>query len=812
MRGITGTELRNAVRSLSRSPTVTLCAILCLALGIGATTAISSALSRALLQPLPLRQPERLVAMWRTTPQSGPMGGWSQSPANYLDLAQRSTRIADLAAITWSSAIINLPDDAIQATLNLASGNMFRAAGASAQLGRLIMPEDDSREAPRVAVMSNEFWRTRFGADPSVIGQSLTINGEPTTVIGVLPADFRIPVGNNMFRPELWMPMRLSPQQATTRNSNYLQTFGRLTDGASVTEAEAELRTIFAGIVEANPRLKGDNVRLAALHAESINSVRKPLLLLFGAVLMVLLIAATNVAALLLARGVQKQREMAVRAALGASRWDGMRPVLLESGILTAVSLVVGVALGAAGVKTIGLLAASRIAHLDGLRMDARVLALALVLSGIVALVCGATPAWRSAQVDPQDALRGGRGGGTGRAHHRALRALVVLEISLSLVLLIGAGLVLKGFSKLIANDPGFETDGLLTLRITAAPARYPDGTAMRDFVEPSIAAIQALPQVEAVGSISAVPYVQWGNNSSTRYEGVDGSDRTRLPITEQRGVTPGFFAVTKQRLIAGRLITAQDDERPESPPVVVVNEALVKRDFKGQNPIGKRFFRNDTTFATIVGVVSDIRNFGPIADPAPEMYWNYRQFWGGPSSVELMLRVKDGVKPASVTTAARNAVRGVDATAAVAGVRTMNEVISQSLGSPRFYFALLGTFALVALVLAVAGLYGILSYAVEQRTREIGIRSALGSSSTGIVRLFALEGLRLVIAGVALGLIGGMLVTRLMTFMLYGVSPLDASTWALAALMMIAAAMLAALVPSLRASRVDPLVAIQNE
>lgn len=810
MRGITGAELRNALRSLSRSPTVSIAAVLCLALGIGATTAISSALSRALLQPLPLRQPERLVSIWRTTPQSGPMGGWSQSPANYLELRERSTRLRDIAAVTWSSAIINLPDDAIQATLNLASGNLFQTAGASAQLGRLIQPDDDRLAAARVAVMSDEFWRTRFGADPTVVGRTLTINGEPTTVIGVLPADFRIPIGNNMFRPELWMPQRFTPEQAATRNSNYLQTFGRLADGATVAEAEAELRTIFSGIVETNPRLKGDNVRVAALHAESLNSVRKPLLLLFGAVIMVLLIAATNVAALLLARGVQKQREMAVRAALGASRWDGMRPVLLESAILTLVSLVIGVALGAAGVKTIGLLAASRIAHLDGLRMDGRVLALALALSAVVAIVCGAAPAWKSSRVDPQDALRGGRGGGTGRAHHRALRSLVTLEISLSLVLLIGAGLVLKGFSKLIANDPGFDTDPVLTLRITTSAARYPEGTAVRDFVEPSIAAIAALPQVEAVGAISAVPYSVWGNNSSTRYEGVDGSDRSRLPITEQRGVTPGFFGVTKQRLIAGRLLTAGDDERPESPPVVVVNEALVKRDFPGQNPIGKRFHRNDTTFATIVGVVSDIRNFGPIADPAPEMYWNYRQWWNNAPSVELMLRVKGD--PASVTNAVRSAVRSVDPTAAVAGVRTMNELISRSLGSPRFYFSLLGTFAVVALVLAVAGLYGILSYAVEQRTREIGIRSALGSSSRRIVGLFVSEGLRLVIAGVALGLVGGMVVTRLMTFMLYGVSPLDASTWVLAALVMIAAAMLAALVPSLRASRVDPLVAIQNE
>ena len=811
MRGTMATELRNAVRSLSRSPTLSLCAILCLALGIGATTAISSALSRALLQPLPFTEPERLVAVHRITPQSGPDGSWSQSAANYTDLARESRQVTGLAAITWGTALINLPDDAVQASQHFVSGNLFRTLGVSAQLGRLITPDDDRLDAPIVAVLSDAIWRARFGADPGIVGRSVSIDGEQTTIIGVTPRDFRIPHGNNMLGADVWMPFRFTPQRLTQRRNNFLLTFGRLAPGATVATAQAELRGIFANLVAAHPELQGENVRVAALHAESTRAVRKPLLLVFGAVVIVLLIAATNVAALLLARGVHKQRETAVRAALGASRWDTIRPALIESFVLTSVSAILGIALAALGVKTIGLLAAARMPQLAGLSLDWRVLGFALVLVVIVAIACGAAPAWRGSFVDPQDALRGGRGGGAGRDHHRALRSLVVVEIALSLVLLLGAGLVLKAVATLLGYDPGFDASRLVTLRITAPATRYPNQTAVRDFVEPAIQAITALPGVEAAAAISAVPYVTWGNNSNTRYEGMPKNDPSRLPLVEWRRVTPGFFDVTGQRLISGRLLAAADDERPEAPVVVVVNEALVQRDFRGRDPVGQRFHRSDTTFATIVGVVSNIRNNGPTDEPAPEMYWTYRQTVPGASTVQLMVRTRRG-DPLTVAPAIRDAVRGVDPQAAVASFRSMDEVIAASIGRPRFYLSLLGTFAGIALLLAIAGLYGVLSYAVAQRTREIGIRTALGSPRSALIRLFAMEGFRLVVAGVVLGLIGALAASRLMESLLYGVSPLDRSTWALAPLVMIVAAMAAAIFPARRAARVDPLVAIQAD
>jgi len=806
----TTTEIRSAIRSLARTPTVALSAILCLALGMGATTAIASAIKRALIDPLPLRDAATLVAVHRVTPHSGPLGTWPHSAPNYIDLARRSQQVQFLSAISQGTALVSLTSESVQASQLYVTGSLFPMLGADAAAGRLITPDDDRLDAPLVAVLSYEFWQSRLGGDPSILGRSMMIDGEPTTIVGITRPAFRIPHGGNVLRADVWMPMRFTPNRLAQRRSNYLQVLGRLAPNATTTSAQAELRGIFAGLVNAYPELRGEDVRVAPLATENLQPIKKPLMLLLGAVCMVLLIAATNVAALLLARGVQRRREMAVRVALGAARWDAMRPALVESLLITAAGVALGLALALGGVRTIGALAAARMPQLNGLTVDLRLIGFALLLAGVVGLACGAVPAWRSGTVDPQDALRGGRGAGAGRDHNRALRALVVLEISLSLILLIGAGLELKAFAGLLRNEPGFETSHLLTVRVTTSAARYPNQTAVRSFLDPALAAIRGVPGVEAVGAINSMPYVTWGNNSNTRYEGQPGDDPTRLPIVEQRVVTPSFFAVTKQRLLSGRMLSAGDDGTPSAPQVVVVNQALVKRDFKGVDPIGKRFHTSDTTFATIVGVVSDIRNAGPIADPQPEMYWTYAQTAPGASSFSVMVRTRD--HPANVASGLRAAIRTVDPTAALGDILPMSDVIATSLGRPRFYLSLLGAFAAVAILLAVAGLYGVLSYAVAQRTRELGIRAALGSPRQRLMRLVVLEGLQLTGIGLLFGFAGGAAVTRLMTFMLYGVSPLDLSTWIVAGLLMITATMLATLVPARRASQASPLVAMQAE
>jgi len=526
---------------------------------------------------------------------------------------------------------------------------------------------------------------------------------------------------------------------------------------------------------------------------------------------MVLLIAATNVASLLLARAVQRRRELAVRSALGGTRAQLMRPVLSESLVMTAIGLLTGLLLAWVGVRTIGALAAVRLPQLAGLSVDYRVIAFAVALAVLVALVCGGLPAWRSSAVDPQDSLRDGRGGGTSRAHHRVLQTLIVAEVALSLMLLLGAGLVLKGFASLVGRDPGFDPEPILTLQTTVSPQRYPDGNTVQRFLEPALDKIRAIPGVDAAASISLIPYDNWGWNFNIRYEGQPGDDPTRLPMTENRVATPEFFQVTKQKLVAGRLFGPQDDGRPESPAVVVVNDALVRRDFAGKDPIGKRIHTSDTTFTTIVGVVTDIRNFGPVEDPRPEVYRPFLQAGQGSSSFALMIRVRRG-NPADLTPQIRSAIRSVDQEVAITDVRTMPEVMALSTGRARFYLTMLSVFAAVALVLAVSGIYGVLSYAVAQRTREFGIRSALGSTPGTTLALVTREGFRLIAIGVAIGLMGGIAATRLLTAMLYGVSPLDRATWATTTGMLVAIGLLATLIPAWRATRADPLLAIRSD
>jgi len=804
-------EVKSTVRALSRTPTVAVAAVLCLTLGIGATAAVWSAVSTALLKPLPFRDQDRIVAVHRTSPTTGPQGTWPHSAPNYLDLARTSTQIQDLSALSYGTALVGLPGDAVQAPELYATGHLFPMLGVTAQIGRVLGPDDDRPGAPAVVMISDRLWRDHLGGDPTAVNRSVIIDGAAVTIVGVLPHDFSVPVGGQFMSADVWAPMQFEPFQLTHRQMNYLKVVGRLAPGATVATADAEMRAQFQNLVTTYPYLQGDAVRVAPIHRESLATIRTPLLLMFGAVCMVLLIAVINVAALLLARGVQRRRETAIRAAIGATRWETMRPALIEAAVIATVGLIGGIGLAMLGVKTIGALAAARLPQLTGLHVDLRVLGFSIVLSLIVALACGAVPAWRGANVDPQDALRAGRGSGGGREHHRALRGLVVFEMCLSLVLLLGAGLVLKGFVGLLHKDPGFDPSHILTLSVTTSPERYKTTNPVRGMLDPTLAAIREVPGVEAAAAINLMPYQNWGSSSNIRYEGMPPDHPNDMPLVEQRSVSPDFFAVTGQRLLAGRLLLPTDDDRPVAPSVVVVNQALVKRDFHGGDAIGKRYYTGDTTFGTIVGVVSDIRNFGPMGDPQPELYYTYLQSDGSPTSFPLMIRVR-GTKPTAVVAGVRAAVARIDPSAAIADIDPMSEVILRSLGRPRFYFSLLGTFAAVAVALAVAGLYAVLSYAVVQRNRELGIRAALGSSTASIVGLVTRDGLKLVGFGVVLGLLASAGVTRLMVFMLYGVSPLDPLTWLGASALLVGAGLVASVIPAWRASRVDPLVAIQAE
>jgi predicted permease len=805
------TEIRGAFRGLQRSPTMALSAVVCIGLGLGSTAAISSAVDRALVQRLPFQEPERIVTVYRTTPHfdTGPF-----APRNHLDLARGSAAVPQLAAIGYGTGLLTLPNQSVQVDLKRVSGNLFPMLGLTALRGRLILPEDDGMDREPVAVLSEEFWRERFGGDPAIVGRTVRLDGIAHTVVGIVPQRFGVPHGAQVLRAQVWVPMRFTEEERNTWDTNFLMLMGRLRDDATPASAQADLARLYDAIVAEHPDLRGEGLRVLPLQAEGTRTVRAPLLLIFAAAAIVLLIAAVNVASLLLARGVQRGREVAIRSALGGTRVQVMRPAMMETFVLTAVGLGLGIALAWLGVRSIGDMAAQRLPQLAGLAVNLRIVGFAMVLAVLVALLAGLVPAWRGAEADPLDALRGGRGSGTARSQHRLLGGLVVAEVALSLVLLIGAGLVLRGFAGLLRQTPGFDPGRILTLQATVSPDRYPAGSAVRRYLEPALAAVRQVPGVEEASAISLLPYDRWGWNFNIRYEGQPNDDPSRLPLVENRLVTPEFFRVTGQRLTEGRTLEAGDDE--QATPVVVVNQALARRDFPGASPVGRRYYLDDTTFATIVGVVSDIRNVGPYEAPRPEVYHSFRQGGEGWWSFSLMVRTRAGAggaaDPAALAGPVSSAVRGVDPEGAVTAVRPMTDVMSDSLGRPRFYLALLGTFGAVALALAVAGIYGVLSYAVAQRTREFGIRTALGSSAADILRLVTRQAVLLLAIGIGIGLAGSFAATKLLVSLLYGVSPLDMSAWVAATATLALAGVLAAVLPAWRATRADPVVALRAE
>lgn len=805
-------ELLAAGRSLRRTPAVAISAVFSLTLGIGATVAIASAVDRALVQPLAFREPDRLVSIYRTGPQSD---SWPFSASEYLFLAGASRELESFAVLRSATALVTLSTETRQVTRLRASGNFFGMLGVRPLRGRLIDTADDRVDQARVVVLSEEFWTTYLGRDPDVVGRSIQVDGEAALVVGIVPAGLRVPHGSRLLRADVWEPARFTRPELAPNAANIFLGVGRLARGASVAGAERELEAVHGDLVVVFPYARGESVRVTAIQPDGVKAVRMPLLLLLAAVAIVLLIAATNVACLLLARGVQRRREMAIRLALGANRWAVMRPALAESVLITVAGATCGFALALVGVRTIGAMTADRIPQLAGLALDSRMFAFALLLSLVVAALCGAGPAWRGTTVDPQDALRAGRGAGAGTDHHRALAILVIVEVSLSLVLLIGAGLALRGFSGLLRSNPGFDPSPVLTVETSVSPARYRDSSSVARFLEPALNAIGRLPGVEQVGAVSLMPYRNNGWNDNIRYEGQPGDDPGRLPSVEIRSATPGFFAATRQRVVRGRLFMDTDDSRTGAQRVVVVNEALALRDFPGRDPIGARFYASDSGFATIVGVVSDIRDGGrvgePIGEAQPEMYWSYRQNDRDATTFNLLVRTT-GSDPLAIARAVERALRSVDPDVAIVSLMPMNDVISGSVGRQRALFALLAAFAAIALLLASAGLYGVLSYVVAQRSRELGIRSALGGTTADMILLVTRRGMGWVAIGIAIGLITGAGVTRIMTSMLYGVDPLDPSTWVFATLVLGVFGLVATVVPAYRASRIDPALTLRAE
>lgn len=801
-------QIRIAVRSLARTPAVSAAAVISLALGLGATTTVFSAVSAALLDGMPFAEPETLVSVFRTTPhfRNGPF-----APANFLDLREQTETLETLGAVGYGTALLKRSERTYQVSARDLSPDLFAMLGVKPLHGRLLQAEDERADSPPVALLSAEVFRSRFGSDPSIVGQTIVLDGESRTVVGVLPEDFRIPHRTRYLESDIWLPLRFTPEQSEVRRSNYLLLLGRLASGRSVAEAETELVGLMAGIAEIYPDVRGESVRVGSMRAESSGPIRGPLLMLLGAVALVLLIATANVASLMLARGAQRGHEVALRTALGATRRSIVRTVLVESSVLAGIGVAFALVIAWIGVRLIGDLGAQLYPQLGGLRLDARVFGFALAATVLVALLAGVLPGWRISGSDPQDVLRSGstRGGGVSRSQNRFLKGIVVAELAASAVLLIGAGLLISAFLGVLERSPGFETESLLTLTVNISPARYEDVTVDEAFALPALEAIRNLPGVEEAGTTSLIPYSGWGNNFNIRYEGVTGDD-TQLPLTESRIVSPSYFGALGVSLVAGRLFTNDESRGDGLPTLVVVNQALVRRDFPDGSAIGERFHTSDTTFAEIIGVVADTRNFGPVEDPHPQVYWNFMGSGMRTTSIPLVARVKGS--PEAHAKPIEDALRSVDPDVAVTEVRSMEAVISASVRRQRFFMILLGSFAAVALALTITGLYGVISYAVAQRTRELGIRAALGSTRRQTLGLVLRDAMVLAAVGLLIGAVSGIALTRLLEGMLYGVSPLSVNVWFSALAVLLATAAVASSVPAIRAARVDPLHAIRYE
>jgi putative ABC transport system permease protein len=803
-------EIRYAVRSLLKRPGLTAVALITLGLGIGVNTAIFSAVDSVLLRPLPLKDPSRLVAIWEHTPSLG-IAQNQMAPANFFDLRNHNEVFEDAGAFSDLSLNLTGAGEPVRLEGQLVTANVLGLLGVQPPLGRTFLPDEDQIGREHVVVLSAALWQRRFNRDPGIINHQITLNSESFTVVGVMPAGFFFPVRET----ELWIPWAMEPEQASGRGDHYLRVVARLKPGITIERANSETESLAARLATAYPRTnEGLGILVRSFQQDYVGDLRLPILILFAAVGVVLLIVCANVANLLLAQATTRRREIAIRMALGAGRWTIARQFLCESLLLAAGGGVLGVLGALWGVEALSKLLPESLSKLQAISIDARVLLFTLGAIVMTAIVFGVAPALHAARANPNDTLgdtaRDAGGGVYGR-HVR--RLLVVSEVALAVVLLVGAGLLIRSFQRLRQVDLGFKTDHLLTMRMDLPLPKYLKPETRGAFYDELLRRVNEIPGVESAGMISFLPLSTSGMKFSFSVEGRAQPGDMNLPFALYRAVSPDYFRATGIALQQGRFFDPHDV--PNSLPVVVVNRKLAEHFWPGEEATGKRLkvgpVDSPNPWATVVGVVGDVRQNSFYGEQQFELYApsaQERRSWLAPR--DLVLRTN--AEPASLAGAVRQAVWAVDKDQPVANVRTMNEVFAAAISRERFQMLLLGLFATLALVLACVGLYGVISYAVAQRTHEIGVRMALGAQRADVLRLVIRQGMALTIAGLVLGTIGALAATRVMTELLYGVTATDAITFISVAVVLVLVALIACYVPARRATKVDPLIALRYE
>lgn len=811
MFGDLGQDLRYGLRMLMRSPSFTTIAVLALALGIGANSAIFSVVNTVLLRPLPYKNPDALMMLWEEAthlgfPQNTP------SPAEFGDWRDQNTVFEGMAAMAQNNFNLTGAGEPERFDGRRVSANLFALLGVEPQLGRAFRPEED-QPGTRVVVLGYGMWQRRFGGDASIIGRALTLNGESYTVIGVMPRSFQgIPSFDN-WKDQLWVPIAFSPEEATQRGNHFLEVIARLKPGVTQQKAQAEMDTIAARLAQLYPQ---DNLRIGVivkpLHEQLVGNIKAALIVLLGAVGFVLLIACANVANLLLARAAVRQKEIALRLALGANRSRLTRQFLTESLLLATLGGAVGLLFSVVGINILKRFIPDSISQAQAIGLDGKVLIFTALISLVTGAIFGLAPASQASNFNLNDTLKeGGRDSGASRRGNRIRNLLVIGEVAISFVLLIGAGLLINSFLHLRNLDPGFRADHLLTMKLVLPELKYPDKQRRAPFYEEVLRRVGSLPGVESVAFAGNLPFTYNGDSVFVSVEGRPDPAPDQQVDVVTRVVSPGYFSTMKIPLVQGRDFNDQD--KVDTAQMVVITEKTARHFWPGENPIGKRIkpgsSASQSPWREVIGVVKDVRQNDFIAEPKLQMYLAYRQT---NAFAPNALVVRTRVDPLSLGSTVQRTIWDVDKDQPVSDINTMENIVSAAVARQRFSMMLLGVFATLALVLAAVGIYGVMSYSVAQRTREIGIRMALGAQRSDVLKMTVKQGLKLVGFGLVIGLAVAFVLTRVMASLLFGVSATDPLTFLSISAVLLAVAVLASYIPALRATKVDPMVALRYQ
>ena len=800
-------DLRYTSRVLWKNPAFTAVVVLTLALGIGINTAIFSVVNGVLLRPLPYQDPEGIVTLWQRNTQNGAERE-PVSPANFLDYRDRNRVFEQVSALRPYGLDYTGGGEPETFHAWLVTAGFFDILSARALHGRTFMPNEHEAGNEQVVVLGHGLWQRRFGADPNIIGQKMILDGKPHTVVGIMPPEFHY-----LEKRGIIAPFILNEAESKRRGATYLQVIARLKAGVTTEQAQADMSAVAAQLAQEYPQTNREmSATVISLSEQMLGRVRPALLILLGAVAFVLLIACANVANLMLARMSVRRKEFAIRAALGAARARLTRQLLTESIVLALLGGVGGILLASWGVGAILAISPGNLPRAEQVGIDGRMLLFALGLSILTAIGFGLAPALKFSKPDLHEAIKEGGQGGDTRNIRQGLRGfLVIAQFALALILLIGAGLLIRSFARLLQVDPGFKPDKTIALQVHVYD-QYPSPQQQAAFFEQALDKISHLPGVRAAGAASAPPFIGEGSieiESDFTIEGQAAASPDQAPTAHHTVATSGYFSVLGIPLVSGRFFDKFDGA--DGAPVALINETMARKYFPGENPVGKKIVVKRLTKPVareIVGVVGDVRHTGLDSAPRPEIFLHHQQVPFG--SMTFVIRTQND--PQALLPVVKNEVWAINKNLPFYSVTTMEQLVSESLKEKRFSLLLLGSFAVIALILAGVGIYGVVSFTTSQRTHEIGVRMALGAQPRDIARMVIGEGLFFSLIGVIIGLVGALLLTRFLTSLLFGVTATDPFTFAVIPSLLVVVALIASYLPARRATKVDPTIALRYE